>query len=150
MIFIGIALGLQVRIFLGSCVTGLILGLLYDIFKSFRYAFRSNRKYVFIQDILYFLISAFITFLFTLSVNHGDIRFYIIFGEIIGFGIYYLLFSKIFMKCSVFIIKTVKKVYMIIFKPFIIIFKKIYCSIHVFFVNRHFFSKKARINKKST
>lgn len=139
---------------MGSCVTGLILGLLYDIFKSFRYAFKSNRKHLFIQDILYFLISAFITFLFTLSVNHGDIRFYIIFGEIIGFEIYYLVFSKIFMRYSILTIKIIKriinKVYAIIFKPFIMILKKIYRSIHVLFINRHFFVRKTRINKKST
>ena len=154
MILIGIALDLQVRIFLGSLVVGVILSFLYDIFKSVRFAFKSDKHHILIQDILYFLISAFITFLFVLSVNHGEIRFYIIAGEIIGFCIYCVTFSKLFMRFSIGVITMLKKagikVYLIICIPFISILKKIYKVIAVLFRKKIHQPKKVRVNKKLT
>ena len=154
MILIGIALDLQVRIFLDSLVVGIILSFLYDIFKSVRFAFRSNKRHILIQDIMYFLISAFITFLFVLSINHGEIRFYIIAGEIIGFCVYYMTFSRLFMKFSIYVISMLRKagnkVYLVICIPCLSVLKKVYKSLNVFLRKKLHKTKKIRVNKKLT
>ncbi len=133
MSLVGIDLNIQVIIFLWSLVLGSILGLLYDIFKSVRFAFKSNKKHLFIQDIIYCLLCGFLTFLFSLAINRGNLRFYIIMGEFLGFFIYQTSVSKIFMKVTITIIIIIKKVlhkiYKIIFSPIISIVKKIIKSV---------------------
>lgn len=140
MILIGIALDLQIKIFLGSIAVGAILSFLYDIFKSIRFAFKSNKQHILFYDILYFFISAFITFIFILSVNCGEIRFYIIAGEIIGFCIYCMTLSRLFMKffiCMISILKkVVNKVYLVIYIPCVSVLKKIYNRVNVFFCSK--------------
>ncbi len=45
---------------------------------------------VFIQDVIYFLVSGFVTFLFVLIFNYGESRFYILAGEALGWILYHV------------------------------------------------------------
>jgi len=73
-----------------SIGAGVFLGAYYDIFRIFRTVFRSENRAVFFQDLFYMLSAAFVTFLLALGVNYGEVRFYILAGEIIGWCLYYL------------------------------------------------------------
>ena len=50
---------------------------------------------MYVQDILYGIAAAFVTFLLALAVNSGEIRFYIIGGELIGMAVYFLTLGRI-------------------------------------------------------
>ena len=80
----------QFQGFVISVVAGVLLGAYYDIFRIFRTVFRPEKRAVFFQDIFYMLSAAFVTFLLALGVNYGEIRFYILAGEIIGWCLYFL------------------------------------------------------------
>lgn len=90
----------QFMIFLFSCLLGVALGLLYDAFRFVRMIINPRNIFIFIQDVIYFLVSALITFLFVLVFNKGESRFYILAGEGIGWIIYHLTFGEMIYKCS--------------------------------------------------
>lgn len=60
---------------------------------------------IFFQDILYFIVSGVVTFIFILGFNSGDSRFYILAGEGIGWIVYHLTIGELIYRMSN---KTVK------------------------------------------
>lgn len=72
---------------------GIILGILYDIFKILRY-FYHNTVLVFTIDILYFIIYFIIMFKMLIILNFENIRSYMIFESCLGFILYKATISK--------------------------------------------------------
>ena len=99
-------LAMQLIIFGYSCVLGAGLGLLYDFFRIIRMMINPRNIAVFIQDIIYFIISGLITFLFVLGFNRGEARFYILAGEGIGWIIYHITLGEVIYKCSGRVVKS--------------------------------------------
>ncbi len=81
-----------------SCGLGFLLGVYYDVFRVTRSIMHSGARSVFIQDVLFFLSSAVVTFLFALAVMDGRLRFYLFFGEVIGFTSYYFTIGRLVMR----------------------------------------------------
>ena len=100
-----ISLTSQVGVFFMSVFVGLILSIVYDLSYAVCLIFNINRKKIFIRDILYFIFCGIITFLFILAVNFGEIRFYIIIGELLGWCLYQVTIGGIIS----FWVKTIKK-----------------------------------------
>lgn len=90
----------QILIFVHSLALGMFLGFAYDIFRIIRMVINSRNIAIFIQDVLYFILSGGVTFLFVLSVNSGNSRFYILAGEGIGWIAYHITIGEIIYKCS--------------------------------------------------
>ena len=90
----------QILIFVYSLALGMFLGFAYDIFRIIRMVINSRNIAIFIQDVLYFILSGGVTFLFVLSVNNGNSRFYILAGEGIGWIAYHITIGEIIYKCS--------------------------------------------------
>lgn len=67
---------------------GFLLGAFYDVFRVIRLMMKPSAKWVFVQDLLFFSISAMVTFLFALAVNGGELRLYLIVGLTVGFTAY--------------------------------------------------------------
>ena len=97
------SLGSQFQGFVISVGVGVLLGAFYDVFRIFRTVFKSEKRAVFFQDLFYMLCAAFVTFLLALGVNYGDVRFYILAGEIIGWCLYYLTAGMITIQVFLFI-----------------------------------------------
>lgn len=106
----------QLSIFLSSLGVGFILGVLYDVLRGIRLSFSKSKVLVVIFDLIYFILLAFITFIFILAVNKGEIRFYIILGEIIGLLFYYVSFGIAAIKITDKIIGLLRRFYSFAFK----------------------------------
>ena len=89
---------LQILFFGYSLCLGVIFCIFYDIFRALRKVTKINDFSVFLQDIFYFVIIAFITFVFLIATTNGEIRGYIIFGIVIGFLVCFCTISKFFIK----------------------------------------------------
>ncbi len=98
-------LKLQLIIFVFSCLWGAGLGFLYDCFRIIRIMINPRNIFIFFQDVIYFIISGLITFLFVLKFNHGEVRFYILAGEGIGWIIYHTTLGEWIYKFSSKIVK---------------------------------------------
>jgi len=99
----------QMLVFLAACLAGAILGSLYDVFRIIRIAIPCGRIAVFIQDIIYLIICTLLTYLFLIMENSGEIRVFIIEGEIIGAIIYYFTIGAVVIKAARLIIIVVKR-----------------------------------------
>lgn len=97
----------QAIVFLYTIAGGMAIALVYDIFRIFRKAIRTGSLVTYAQDLLYWLIVAFIMFLTIYYSNDGELRAYLFIGAFIGVVLYALLFSRVVMGSSLFIIKTV-------------------------------------------
>lgn len=125
-----LSLSTQVVSFLYSLGFGLIIGILYDALRVIRIILSFSKTATYVTDILFSVTASIMTFLFCLSVTNGEVRFYIILGEFIGFFVFYFSFGSVAVRFSE---KTVKKIaklfrriFRFIFSPFIRIFAVIH------------------------
>lgn len=133
----GVPLAVQTRVMLLALGLGFLIGILYDIFRIVRLSVSRGRAAVFIQDILFFFLFSGITFAFCLSQNNGEVRFYIVFAEVLGFLIYYFSFGAFVIKVSDTIINALRKLFELIVKlisfPVALVFR-VLRGIYRFFV----------------
>ena len=156
----------QILVMLYSVILGGVLGFIYDFFRIFRVLCGINYKNKFsekiksinlpkiknpmsqkkntiskdiliiITDILYFLTITPIVVVFTYHFNNGKIRWFIFFGIVVGFLVYYFTVGKLIILVSEYIAFAIKVVfsYLIYFllRPFfkIFIILKIKIDIH--------------------
>ena len=133
------SLASQFQGFVISVGVGILLGAYYDIFRIFRTVFQSEKRAVFFQDLFYMLSAAFITFLLALGVSYGEVRFYILAGELIGWCLYYLTAGMV-------TIQLFKFISYIVHRFFINPTKKILFQIFLWFRNRvNIIMKKVKI-----
>lgn len=105
------SLMLELHIFLTSIYGGIIVGLVYDLYKSLRYLSKPSKIITYIGDFLFWIIMSYIFFYTLVKINWGEIRGYILFGFFLGIIIYMIVFSKyiypIFVKMTALIKKCV-------------------------------------------
>lgn len=116
---------LQIIGFLYSIILGMIFAAFYDIFRALRIVKKPTALSVLFQDILYFFTISILTFIFLLAITNGEIRGYILFGEIVGFLIFLALISRFFIKILIFILNLFLRLYKCFFKGFYFVFEKI-------------------------
>ena len=102
-----VSLSSQTKNFLFSLGFGALTGVLYDILRVIRMSISSSKSALYITDFIFVFVSSVATFLFCLTVTDGQLRFYVLFGEALGFLIYYFSFGIIAVKFSA---KTVEKI----------------------------------------
>jgi spore cortex biosynthesis protein YabQ len=113
----------QSFVFMFTVYGGIIIGILYDIYRALRGSRRGDRFVTSIWD-MSFLAAAVLVVLWALfSSNYGDIRAYVFIGFIVGFFLYDKILSKIalavflFVKQNViFFFKTTNSVLVLPFK----------------------------------
>lgn len=106
----------QLAIFVSSLGLGFLLGILYDIFRAVRLSITKSKIAILIFDIIYFILFGLLTFIFILALNKGEIRFYIIVGELIGAVFYYISFGIAVIKITDRIISLLRRFYSFVFK----------------------------------
>lgn len=105
----------QMLIFLASLGVGFILGILYDFLRALRLSFTRGKWSVIIFDLLYFFMVAFLSYIFMLASNKGEVRSYIIIGELLGAVFYYFSLGFALMKLTDKLALLLKRLYKFIF-----------------------------------
>lgn len=85
----------QLTTFFLSLPLGFLLGAVFYFLEGLGLTSKSRKFRQFLWDIVFFLLSGFLTFCFLLARCNGEIRGYVIIGELIGFWIYGKLFGRI-------------------------------------------------------
>ena len=94
----------QLKSFFIFTVIGIIIGILFDIFRISRKIFKTSDILTYIEDILFWLISGLIILFSIFLFNNGELRLYIFIGISIGILIYMLSISRYFIKINILII----------------------------------------------
>ena len=115
-------------------ITGILIGIIFDIFRVIRKTFKTPDFITYIEDLIFWMITG-VLLLFTIfKFNNGEIRSYIFVGLGVGIIIYLLAISKLFIKVNVIIISFFKKIISFIFKYIVKLFKITICKPKHFFV----------------
>ena len=107
----------QAFLFVIFVINGILIGILFDIFRVLRKSFKTSDIITYIEDIMFWIGAGVLTLYFIFCYNNGEIRFFIFLGIILGISIYILTISKYFMKVSIIIISTIKNIIKIIIYP---------------------------------
>ena len=99
----------QVYAFLCTVAGGMAIALLYDIFRIIRRTVRAGILAAYVQDLLYWMIVSVIMFVAIYHGNDGELRAYLFLGAFMGVLLYALIFSRIVMESSMFIVGTAVK-----------------------------------------
>ena len=125
----GLSLATQTKGFLLSMGLGFVMGFFYDLFRIVRLAVSKKKVFIIVFDLVYCIFLCFVSFIFCMTVNEGQFRFYLLLGEAIGFAVYYFSLGVVvftFGEKSVGIIKRCfKRFFKIIFSPFRWIFERL-------------------------
>ena len=139
----------QTVIFLTSLGVGFLLGILYDMFRAIRLSLSKGHIATIIFDVIYFLLFGFISYIFILASNKGEIRSYIIVGEIIGAAFYYFSFGIVAIRLTDKFVATFKKIQKLIFTVICFPLKLLYRVFYTPFLKIcGFFKKTSKISSE--
>ncbi len=93
-----------------ALVMGMLLCVLYEIFKAVRLSFPIGSVAIFVLDILFWVISAVVTFCLLLVRCRGYVRWFVLASETVGFVIWRILLGERMLKVAVAILKAIKSV----------------------------------------
>lgn len=91
-------------------ITGIIIGVFFDIFRILRRSFKTPDIITYIEDILFWIFTGIFFIMVLFKFNNGEIRSYVLLGLIFGIIIYMLVISKYFIKINIKIIEIIKKI----------------------------------------
>ena len=116
----------QAYLFLVFSLTGVIIGILFDIFRSLRKCFKTSDIITYIEDVLFWVLTGIIILYSIWYFNNGEIRLFMFIGIIMGVLIYVLTLSNILSKIIYTILNvTIKPITKIFTKISNIIYKNI-------------------------
>ena len=108
----------QAGVFAIFTLNGIIIGLLFDFFRIIRKSFKITDVGTYMQDISFWILTG-IIFLYSMCrFCNGELRWYMVFGVLIGGGIYIITISRYIVSFSVKFVNISKKIFIIIFYPF--------------------------------
>ncbi|MBQ8906022.1 MAG: spore cortex biosynthesis protein YabQ [Ruminococcus sp.] len=129
----------QTELFWISCLCGPVIGVVFDCFRALRAIFPHNRLLVALEDCLFFSLYAVFLLCFSLTMARGELRWFYIAGNLLGFLVYYLTVGRIVLGILRCICKPIRRF-------FALICEKLRC----FFVRVAKKSGKAEKSGKST
>lgn len=141
-----------------SIVTGLGLGILFDMYRSFRSVTKPGKFMSGLEDLLFWVISIAAVFILLVKTTDGILRGFIFIGCICGFLIYMIIFSKyvfyIFNLFFMLIIGMIGEIIKLVLNPFRGIHKNIRkMAKKIIYISKRFIEqlgkyKKMRVKKK--
>lgn len=101
----------QAYAFLIFVLNGLLIGIIFDVFRIFRKSFKTPDFVTYIQDFIFWLLSGLLLLYSIFKFNNGELRLFVFLGVTIGFAIYMLAFSRLLINISVSVIDVIKRIF---------------------------------------
>lgn len=112
---------------------GIVMGIIYDLYRAIRWNFNRNKIITFIEDLLFWTSITIIGFVILHRTNAYDLRYYNFTGFILGIIIYFNTISKYILKVFTKIIRFILKVVKQIIRILVNLYYAIIYPIHVIF-----------------
>ena len=127
-------------------LSGIIVGIFFDIFRILRRSFKTADIVTYIEDFIFWILTGIFLLFMIFVFEKGQIRSYTILGIILGFILYLFTISKYFIKINVVIIKFLKQIVTKIVKLLILPIKQLFKPISFLVIN---FRKRKIIKQKN-
>ena len=108
----------QLYIVISFFFSGIIIGILFDLFRSTRRSFKIPNIIIYIEDTLFWILTGLIIILTIFICTDGQIRLYMILILITGAFIYFSLVSKFVIIINVKLLNLVQSIIHFITQPF--------------------------------
>lgn len=135
----------ELFVFFGSVLGGIILGMIFDVFKVVKPSDKANFIVTGICDLLLWCVITVAIFSIIFITNNAAVRWYEFAGMILGTVFYFMTLSRIFLAILTAVLRFLKKVFTVFFKiiifPFALIFQALK-PVARFFKHRFSFIKK--------
>ncbi len=92
-----------------TIVIGILMGILFDLYRAFRRVSKPKKILSFIEDLLFWIIIISLFFALLVTTTDGIPRGFVYLGCLLGLGFYIFLLSKLTLPFFVFIFKLIKK-----------------------------------------
>lgn len=142
----------ELGLFIMYIAGGIIISLIFDLFRALRKSVKTPDIITYIEDILFWIISGAFLIYLTFIVSSGNIRMYTFVGLILGGLLYFITVSKYFMKILIILFNFFKKVisiFIVPLKKILKLNKKIICFICINLQNMtNIFKKFPKLTKK--
>ena len=112
--------------FLIFILTGLAIGILFDIFRILRRSFKTKDFITYIEDILFWIFTGIILLYSIFTFNNGELRGFVFIGVLLGIILYILTLSKYLIKICVYAVNIIKKIIIFPIKLLANLVKKIF------------------------
>ncbi|MCJ7687934.1 MAG: spore cortex biosynthesis protein YabQ [Clostridiaceae bacterium] len=101
----------QVKLIVFGLLAGIITGVCFDIYRLIRGFENANKVMTIIQDLLFWVLTSIVVFIFLMYTNEGYINFYVYLCLIIGVYLYLKCLSTVFIRVQFNLIKFYGKVF---------------------------------------
>ncbi|MBP2655860.1 MAG: yabQ [Firmicutes bacterium] len=101
----------QFETFLLTILAGVILGVVFDVYRVMRGVFRPRWIVTSVTDLFYWLLATAIVFVTLIAGNGGEVRFYVFLGLVSGVAVYYRLLSKRAIGILIWLVRCVVRVF---------------------------------------
>ncbi|NBI07495.1 spore cortex biosynthesis protein YabQ [Senegalia massiliensis] len=101
----------QFYILIKLIIGGIILGLIYDLYRVFRYYLKPKKIATMIEDTIFFILISIIVLFLLFYTNSAELRWYVFLGFLVGSILYKIIFSKYIIKILIFIMNKIIKVF---------------------------------------
>jgi len=99
----------QVYAFVVTVLIGLMMGICYDFYRVTKGIIRPGKFFVYLGDLLFWVVSTLIVFFMLLIGNWGEFRFYVLVGALVGALLYFKLLSHFVIDVLVNIFSLIRK-----------------------------------------
>ena len=100
----------QSQIFIFFFIIGIVIGILFDIFRVLRKNIKTPDLITYMQDILFLITSGILLLYGVIKLNNGEIRFYLFVAVFFGILIYSLTISNICVIILTVFVRICKKI----------------------------------------
>ncbi|MGE5329699.1 MAG: spore cortex biosynthesis protein YabQ [Deltaproteobacteria bacterium] len=105
-----VSISSQVAIFFWCIFCGLIIGLLFDVFRLSRKIIPTNDYITYIEDIIFWLLVGVVVLATVFQCNQGQLRGFVFLGIFLGAIFYFMLFSNLMMRFIIMLFKLSQKI----------------------------------------
>ena len=124
----------QANLFLIFTINGILIGLLFDIFRILRKSFKTSDITTYIEDLLFWILTGLLLLYSIFTFSNGEVRFYMFLAVFFGSLIYMLLFSKYFININVKVIAIIKKIIKTLVSIIMLPLKILFCFLKKLFI----------------
>ena len=119
----------QAYLFLIFSLTGVVIGILFDLFRILRITIKTPNIITYIEDVLFWILTGVLVLYNIWFFNNGEIRLFMFLGIILGVLIYMCTLSNILIKIFSNILKFIINILKVPVKTIIVFFRKIFTKI---------------------
>jgi spore cortex biosynthesis protein YabQ len=109
--------GTQLNVLFYSIMAGLVTAMLFDIYRVILYSDKQhNNIATLFSDLIFWILSAFLIFIFLLNTNYAYIKVYVYLYILLGAAIYFKFISSIFLYIQHMLLKYSIKIFRVLIK----------------------------------